>query len=87
MRFRTLVLCVRRYQSLKYSEAAEMSGQVTRFELSNDKAKMFELVVMKKPRPATPDEVGITKLEGHEWVQAVAGHARPPNYGVCGRLE
>lgn len=44
-----------------------MNVQVTRCELSNDKAKAFELAVMEESLPATPDEVGIRELEAHEW--------------------
>ena len=77
----TLVLCVRRQQSSKHLEAAKLSGPVARFELNNDKTKVFELSVTKKPLPATPDDVGVRELEGHEWVQEIAGPARLPNYG------
>lgn len=54
-------------QSSKHREAVKMNVQITRCELSNDKAKLFELAVMEKSLPATPDEVGI------KWVQEVAG--------------
>ena len=76
----TLTICIRRRQDLEHREAAEMNGQVTRFELNEDKAKVFELAVTEKPLPATPDEVGVRELEGHEWVQEIVGRSRPLIY-------
>ena len=73
-----LVFLVRRRHNSEHREAAEMNGQVTRFELSNDKSKVFELAVTEKPLPVTPDEMDIRELEGHEWVQEIVGRARPP---------
>ena len=65
------MLCVRRRQSSKHREAAEVSVQVARFELSNDKATVFELA----------------ETEGHEWVQEIAARARPPKYDRAASLS
>ena len=78
-----LVFFVRRRQKSEHHEAAEMNGQIVRFELSDGKDKVFELgatVVSEKPLPPTPDEKGVTELEGHQWVQEVVGNASPPGY-------
>ena len=80
-----LAIFIRRRQKAERYEAAEMSGQVSRFEMSHEKdmVKVFELAtpsVMEKPLPATPDEAGIKELEGHEWVQEIVGSASPPDY-------
>ncbi len=78
-----VVLFVRRRQNSAHDNAAEMSGQITRFELSDEKDKVFELgatVVLEKPLPRTPDEKGIKELEGHQWVQEVVGNANLPEH-------
>lgn len=78
-----LLLYFRRRQDSKRFQAAEMSGQIARFELSDGKDKVFELCATasgEKSLPATPDEKGPRELEGHQWVQEVVGEACPPGY-------
>ena len=76
-----LLLYFRRRQDSERFQAAEMSGQIARFELSDGKEKVFELCATasgEKPLPATPDEKGPGELEGHQWVHEVLGNASPP---------
>ena len=79
----SLVICIRRRQNSAHHEAAEISGQTARFELSDgkDKVRVFELgatAVTEKPLPATPDEKDVEELEGHQWVHEILGYARSP---------
>ena len=83
----SLVFCIRRRQDSEHDEAAEMSGHVTRFEMSDEKVKVFELSATEKPLPATPHEARIEELEGHEWVQEILGRAGPPRYDSTMRLS
>lgn len=80
----SLAIFMRRRQKYKRHIAAEMSSQITRFELSDGKeGKVFELgaaVVSEKPLPPTPEDLGIEELEGHQWVQEVVGNPSPPGY-------
>ena len=46
---------------------------------------MFELAVMEKSLPATPDEVGIRELEAHEWVREIAGPNKECAAGLSGQ--
>ena len=78
-----LLFVAQRRQKSEQHEAAEMNSQIVQFELSDGKDKVFELgatVVSEKPLPPTPDEKGVTELEGHQWVQEVVGNASPPGY-------